>query len=185
MRSGRRFWVALGGSLTFWAMAGGAMAQPAEDGGGGAGGREAGRREAGDRSGGFYGWGPHIGVAGDPDQLVVGLHFDVGRIAQRVRFQPDLELGLGDNHTIFSFTLPAHYLFRTRTEIGPYLGGGVMIGLDDRDRPAPRDDTDVEIGIALTGGLEWRTEHGDRFFLELNLLAGDLHDFQAVGGITF
>jgi hypothetical protein len=180
MRFGRLLCVALGGSLTFWAMAGGATAQPAGSGGGAAGGRA-----GGDRSGGIYGWGPHFGVAGDPDQLVLGLHFDVGRIAPRVRFQPDVELGLGDNHTIFSFTLPAHYLLRTRTEIGPYAGGGIVVGLDDRDRRPPRDDTDVEIGIALTGGLEWRTDHGDRFSLELNLFAGDLHDFQVVGGITF
>jgi hypothetical protein len=181
MLPGRDIRAALAGAITAMAMAGGAIAQ--EPGGG----RRAGESDAGgtSRPGGPYGWGPHLGLAGDPDQLVLGLHFDVGRIAPRVRFQPDVELGLGDNHTIVSFTLPAHFLFRSGGDMAPYAGGGVVVGLDERDRPGTQSDTDVEIGLALTGGLEWRTGHGDRFSLELNLLAGDLHDFQVVAGITF
>jgi hypothetical protein len=172
MVPGREIRTALRGLLAALVTAGGAMAQEGSTGGDG-------------RSGGRYGWGPHFGLAGDPDQLILGLHFDVGRIAPRVRFQPDVELGLGDDHTIFAFTLPAHYVFRTSSDLGPYAGGGIVIGLDDHDRAGRDDDTDVEMAIALTGGLEWRTSGRDRYFLELNLMAGDLHDFQVVGGLTF
>lgn len=151
---------------------------------GGASAPRASSRSGGSSSGSAIdGWGPHAGLAGDPDQLVLGVHFGVGRFAPRVRFQPDVELGLGDHHTIFDVTLPAHYMFRTQGDMMPYAGGGLVIGMDDHS--GVRDDTEVGLGIAFTGGLEWRTAARDRFFLELNLIAGNIQDFQFVAGFTF
>jgi hypothetical protein len=42
---------------------------------------------------GFRGWGPRVGVTLDPDQIHFGVHIDFGNFAERVRFQPNAELG--------------------------------------------------------------------------------------------
>jgi len=101
MVPGRRFRTALATLLAAGAITstGGAIAQEAGDESGTASDRGSAARSSREEEG-VYGWGPHIGLGGDPDQLLLGLHFDVGRIAPRVRFQPDVELGIGDNHTI-------------------------------------------------------------------------------------
>lgn len=137
----------------------------------------------------FRGLGPRVGLGSDPDQLVFGLHFDLGRIAPDVRFQPDFEIGLGDDRTLFVGTFPVHYLFPTREDIQPYAGAGVSVGLVDDDRGLryvrDGDDTDLEAALVLVGGLQWRLSRMNRFLIEVNLIAGDLHDFELLAGWTF
>jgi hypothetical protein len=142
---------------------------------------------AGAASAEFRGVGPRFGVGSDPDQFMVGLHADAGRFATNVRFQPDLEVGMGDDQTVVSFTLPAHYLFPASGDVRPYMGGGLGIGVQDRDygRNYDGDDTDVEMGLVIAGGAQWQMSGSNLFLLELNLIAGDLHDFEFVAGFTF
>jgi hypothetical protein len=131
------------------------------------------------------GLGPRFGIGTDPDQLILGLHIDAGRLAPHARFQPDVEFGLGDNHTLVVANLPVHYVFPTRGDVRPYLGGGFALGLENRDRNHGRSDSDLEAAFLLIGGLEWPTARSRSFFVELNIVAGDLHDFEFVGGFTF
>jgi hypothetical protein len=140
-----------------------------------------------DAGSGVRGWGPRIGLAADPDQVLVGFHVDAGRISPRVRFQPDVEMGVGDDVFVLGFTAPVHYRFPASGDLKPYAGGGVTVGYwdIDRGRDDGYDDDDVEFAIDLIGGLEWIRRGGDLFFLEFDLLAGDLHDFQFVAGWTF
>lgn len=137
----------------------------------------------------FRGLGPRVGLGSDPDQLLLGMHFDLGRIARDVRFQPDFEVGLGDDRTIVAGTLPVHYLFPVEEDIRPYAGGGLSFGLVDDDRGArfvrDEDDTDLELAFVLVGGLQWSLSRATRFLIEVNLVAGDLHDFELVAGWTF
>jgi opacity protein-like surface antigen len=137
----------------------------------------------------FRGLGPRVGLGSDPDQLLLGMHFDLGRIAPDVRFQPDFEIGLGDDRTILAGTFPVHYLFPVEEDIQPYAGAGLAVGLIDDDRGGRyvrnNDDTDLELAFVLIGGLQWRLSRTNRFLLELNLVAGDLHDFELVAGWTF
>jgi hypothetical protein len=142
---------------------------------------------AGAASAEFRGVGPRFGVGSDPDQFIMGLHLDAGRFATNVRFQPDLEVGAGDDQTLVAFTLPAHYLFPVHGDVRPYMGGGLGIGIEDHDtaRTGDGDDTDVEMGLVMAAGAQWQMSSGSLFLLELNLIAGDLHDFEFVAGFTF
>ena len=55
---------------------------------------------------GLRGWGPRVGLAGDPDQVVAGVHFDLGEFAPQVWFQPDVLLGFGDDVTSLECEAP-------------------------------------------------------------------------------
>jgi opacity protein-like surface antigen len=138
-------------------------------------------RAAGEAGHGIRGWGPRVGFAADPDQLVIGAHMDAGRLAPRVRFQPDVELGVGDNVVILGFTAPVHYLFKVSGDIQPYAGGGVTLGFVNVDNG----DDDVEAALDLIGGLEWSMKSGNLFFTEFDIMVGDLQDFQIIAGWTF
>lgn len=136
---------------------------------------------------GIRGWGPRVGLASDPDQLVLGLHLDAGRLATRVRFQPDVEVGIGDDFVILGISAPVHYRFPVKGDIAPYAGGGVTVGYIDFDAPDGYrgDDDDVDFAIDLIGGLEWTLRSGNLFFVEFDLLVGDLQDFELLAGWTF
>jgi hypothetical protein len=132
----------------------------------------------------FRGIGPRFGVGDDPDQAIIGMHVDAGRFATNVRFQPDLELGIGDDVTLINFTFPAHYLFPVSGSVRPFAGGGLAVGIEDQD-DRRGDDTDLEIGMVIAGGAQWEMSDANLFLLELDIIAGDLHDFELVGGFTF
>lgn len=123
-------------------------------------------------------WGPRVGVADDPDQVLVGLQWDLGSVANRLYVQPDAELGMGNHATVLLFSVPLHYRFRTSSSIAPYAGGGVSAGLVWPDGG----DTNFEMQLKIVGGLQWRLGSGNRFFTELSLGLGDLHDVTVVGG---
>jgi hypothetical protein len=129
------------------------------------------------------GWGLRVGLADDPDQVVAGVHFDLGEIVEHLRLQPNIELGVGDNHTTLFGTGALHYRFDVNAQFRPYAGGGLTLGFIDHDHRD--DDTDFEIGLKVIGGIEWRLKKAQEFFLELNLGFGDIHDAQVFVGWTF
>ena len=137
--------------------------------------------------GNYEGWGVRGGLADSPDQVVVGAHWVFEEIAPNLRFMPNIELGDGDDHTILALAAPFHYMFRNAdTAFTPYAGGGVVLAWIDEDRPPPfGDDDDFEIAIRGTGGLEWQLKKRRRFFVEVSLIGGDVHDVQAMAGWTF
>ena len=134
---------------------------------------------------GFEGWGPRVGVQSDPDQGFVGAQFNFGEFAPRLRFQPNVELGFGDDPTIFSITVPVLYRFDVSPDITPYAGGGVVVLLDNHDPPGQKDDTDLEIGIRGYGGIEWPLRSGNAFFLEFSVGFSDIPDVQFLAGWNF
>jgi hypothetical protein len=132
---------------------------------------------------GYRGWGPRVGLASDPDQALVGAHLDLGEFARDVRFWPNVELGLGDDHAVVALTAPVHYVWRdlSGTSAMPYAGGGIALAYVDPDEG----DSDVELGGKIGGGAGWRLAGGTEFFAELNLGLGDIHDFEVVVGWLF
>lgn len=126
-------------------------------------------------------WGMRAGLGVDPDQALVGLQWDLGEFVSNLRFQPDIELGVGDDALTFYGTAPVHYLFNVDAGFTPYAGGGVALGLVNVDLPeeaSDDDDTSFEAGLRAVGGLEWERKNGKPFAVELNLGIGDVHDFQ-------
>ena len=134
---------------------------------------------------GMRGWGPRVGLAADPDQVVGGVHFDLGEFVPRVAFQPDVVLGLGDDVTAVVASAPVWYRFEgVSARVTPYAGGALAVGLFNVDR-RDDDDTDVEFGFQVGGGGEWLLKGGTRFHVELRLDLGDVWDAVAVAGWTF
>src|SRR5688572_13815850 len=94
------------------------------------------------------GAGPRFGFSLDPDQLVLGGQVLIGEVAPNVTFDPNLELGFGDNVTVIGTSFDLHYHFAlTNSEWRPYLGAGVGIHFFDQDRQPPAsDNTFTEVG---------------------------------------
>jgi len=136
---------------------------------------------------GMRGWGLRAGFALDPDQVLFGFHWDLGEFVKNLRFQPDVELGVGDDELTVYGTAPVHYLFNIDGTFRPYAGGGLVIGVVNVDRPAPAggDDTSFEAGARIIGGLQWTLRGGNRFAVEANVGLGDVPDFQAKAVWTF
>jgi len=136
---------------------------------------------------GWYGWGVRLGVASDADQVVGGAHVNFGEVANHLRFQPDLQLGSGDDVTTLYGTAPLYYRFqRFGSGMTPYAGGGLAVGWVDYDAPPGfEDESDVEVGGKATGGVEWERRDGAAMGVELSLGFGDVHDVQVVGCWSF
>jgi opacity protein-like surface antigen len=136
---------------------------------------------------GWNGWGVRLGVASDADQVLGGAHVNLGEIANNLRFQPDVQVGAGDDVTTLYGTVPVYYRFERSSTMTLYAGGGPAIGYVDYDLPpgARGDDSEVETGAKATGGIEWRKRSANTFSLEVSLGFGDVHDFQFVGAWTF
>lgn len=130
------------------------------------------------------GWGPRLGLAVDPDQVHFGAHLDAGYLADQLRFQPNFEMGLGDNMTIGAFNFDMLYLFNSRWDTwAPFLGGGPAANLVDHDRN--NSDADLEAGLNLVGGVERRLASGGRFHSELRFGLIDTPDLKWTVGWTF
>lgn len=136
---------------------------------------------------GMRGWGLRAGAATDPDQVIVGAHFDLGEVIDQLRLQPSLELGIGDDVSTVQGLVPVHYRFETGGEWTPYTGGGLLLALIDYDdRPGRRDDdNELEIAPVAVGGVEWAPSGGRRLLFELQLGGGVAFDAKVVVGMTF
>lgn len=134
---------------------------------------------------GYYGLGPRVGVANDPDQIVAGMQFNFGEFAPRLRFQPNFEIGLGDDYTIVSVTAPVHYRFKVDANVVPYAGGGITLAFVDHDLDSGSNDRDFEIAAKAVGGVEWPLQGSKQFFLELNIGVGDIQDAEVLAGWMF
>lgn len=134
---------------------------------------------------GFRGWGPRVGVTIDPDQFHFGAHLDFGNFARHVRFQPNFELGLGNDITFGALNFEASYRFSETWDVwSPYLGGGLGLNFVSAD-DGFGDDTNTDIGVNVLGGLEKGLSSGDRFFAEVKLGLVDSPDAKITAGWTF
>ena len=132
------------------------------------------------------GIGPRVGFSTGPEQLVFGGHIVIGEVAPDITFDPSLEVGIGDDRTIITVNLDMHYHFRTDTRWRPSVGAGASINQInyDEDRFGNRDsDTEVDGGVILGAGVPTRS--GNRFFTELKLGLGDVHDLKFMVGWNF
>ena len=130
------------------------------------------------------GWGLRAGLAVDPDQVLFGVHWDLGEIVEHLRLQPNVELGAGDDVLTIFGAVPVHYMFRVQSKFTPYAGGGLVLGVARYDRPN-NDDTSLEAGARIIGGLQWPLNNGKPLAVEVNLGLGDVQDFEAKVAWTF
>ncbi len=134
---------------------------------------------------GYRGWGPRVGFSGDPDQIVGGVHFDLGEFAPHVRWQPSVDFGFGDDVFALTGNLMVAYYFQVQGTVTPYAGGQLTAAYFSFDDGRGGDDSDTEIGPAGVGGIETKLKSGTRFLAELQLGFGDIPDVKVLVGWTF
>lgn len=136
---------------------------------------------------GFRGWGPRVGLTIDPDQIHFGAHLDFGNFARHVRFQPNIEMGFGDNVKLVTVNFEAAYRFRQSWDVwSPYLGGGLGVNFASFDNNGHGDDSSTDLGVNVLGGIERGLSSGNRFFAEAKLgLVDESPDVKLTVGWTF
>ncbi len=130
----------------------------------------------------FLGWGVRGGVSDRPDQLLVGVQADLGELIENLRFVPNVELGVGDDQTILSLSAPVFYHWPERGQFDFYGGGGIALGMVDRDEAdEPGEDDGLEFVIAPTiaGGLAWPVGQSEAG-VELALSANELQNAKLI-----
>jgi hypothetical protein len=133
-------------------------------------------------------YGFRAGFSVDPDQLVLGGQMQVGEVAPNLSFDPNLELGFGDNLTIIAFNLDMHYHFDlSNSSWRPYMGAGAGINFIQQDAPpGTSDDSFTKVAGGLIVGAGVPTRSGNRFFSELKIGLGDwAPDLKVLVGFNF
>ncbi|MGE0392441.1 MAG: hypothetical protein AB7I25_01250 [Vicinamibacterales bacterium] len=123
-------------------------------------------------------FGVRAGASGGPEQFYFGVHADAGPIADRLRFRPNLELGVGDDSTLTAVNLEFVYpvqLDKSR-DWSVYPGVGPAFNIVNRNS-----NTDLRGGLNFILGLA----HRDGFFTELKVGALDSPDVKFGVGYTF
>ncbi len=141
---------------------------------------------------GYRAFGLRGGLGVDPDQFVFGAHLDLGTLAKQVRLQPSFDIGFGDNLTVGTINVDAHYLFTTKGSGKPYAGGGLTIAIANREGGSSEvfGNSDVGAGISLVGGIQWgrpprRSKAAGRYLFEIRVGVGDVPNFKFLFGINF
>lgn len=136
---------------------------------------------------GFFAVGLRAGVSVDPEQAFVGLHFDLGELTEHLLLRPDLEIGFGDDETVYAAGAQVLYFFPRRwKQWEPYAGGEIGVNHREIDEPRGVRDPD-ETGLALNavGGIETELEGGNRFLVELKLGLAEEPRLKLLVGWTF
>lgn len=139
----------------------------------------AGAQELGLRS-----YGIRIGAALEDDpQILVGGHADVGRLTPDIRLQPLFTVGAGSDVLTLLLGGEAHYLFPVEAgaTIEPYVGGGVGLHHIDLDEG----DSDTDIALLVTGGVDFPMERWWSWFAEGRFVIADESVFRLEAGVNW
>lgn len=131
--------------------------------------------------------GPRFGFSTDPDQVVVGGQLSLREFAPDWSFDPNLELGFGDDRTTIAFGLDAHYHLRLAgSDWRPYVGGGLGVDFVSWDEPlGVRDHSETDVGVNAVAGFTIPAGPGRQWFTELRFGLGDLPTLKIMGGMNF
>jgi hypothetical protein len=123
--------------------------------------------------------GLRAGFSASPDQFFFGGHYVTRPVWNRLRFQPNVEAGFGDDRTVVAFNMEFGYWMAVNPVWHAYVGGGPAINLisgNGKDH-----DEDVGAGLTILAGFRRR---GGLFF-EMKVGAFDSPDFKLAVGYTF
>ena len=98
------------------------------------------------------GLGVRAGVSADPDQFYGGIDYETAELLDRLRFRPNLEIGVGDDKILT--TVNFEFVYRIPIQKKPwsvYLGAGPALVITHA-----HDDTDAGGGFNILLGLAHR-----------------------------
>jgi hypothetical protein len=122
--------------------------------------------------------GLRAGFSANPDQFFVGGHYVTGPVWDKLRFQPNVEAGFGDDSTAVAFNMEFGYWMPINQEWQAYFGGGPAMNLISSNG---KDGTDAGPGLTGLAGLR----HRGGLFFEMKVGAFDSPDFKLAAGYTF
>ncbi len=118
------------------------------------------------------------GMSVDPDQFFIGAHYVTAPLVERLRFQPSLEVGVGDHQKVVALNFDFAWYLPAGRQWQVYVGGGPAINVFSHDRG---DDSETQGGLNVVLGAR---QHGG-FFFELRVGAADSPDLKFGVGYTF
>jgi hypothetical protein len=93
--------------------------------------------------------GARAGVSVDPDQFYFGGHVETAPLIDRLRFRPNIEIGVGDDRTLVAFNFEFAYHFPSQGTWNVYAGAGPALNL-----LRFRGETDAGGGLNLLMGVQ-------------------------------
>ena len=128
------------------------------------------------------GAGVRAGFSVDPDQFFIGGHFVTSPIWDRLRFQPNVEAGFGDDRTVIAFNMEFGYWMPVNADWHAYVAAGPAMNIFSGNGNGKGNDGD-DVGPGLTVGVGLRRRGG--LFFEVKVGAFDSPDFKMAVGYTF
>lgn len=120
--------------------------------------------------------GVRVGASSDPDQFYFGGHLETRPLADRLRFRPNAEIGIGDDVTVAAFNFEFVYAFPSSRPWNLYAGAGPALNLVNTDRGS-----DAHGGFNILVGAA----HRDGLFVELKVGALDSPELKFGVGYVF
>jgi len=124
------------------------------------------------------GGGVRAGLSANPDQFFIGGHYVTKPLWDRLRFQPTVEAGFGDDRTVVAFGMEFGYWMPISAGWQAYVGGGPAMNLISGNG---RNGDDVGPGLNVFAGIGLRSG----LFFEMKVGAFDSPDFKLAAGYTF
>jgi hypothetical protein len=120
--------------------------------------------------------GVRAGISVNPDQLYFGGHLQTAPLIDRVRFRPNVEIGVGDDATLAAFNFEFTYAFASKQPWHPYAGAGPAVNYY-----WAHGGSDARGGFNLLFGLE----NAKGLFFEAKFGVADSPDLTIGVGLTF
>jgi hypothetical protein len=122
-------------------------------------------------------YGARVGVSGSPDQFYFGGHVETPPVVDRLRFRPNIEIGLGDDVTVVGLNFELAYHFPQRNGWNVYAGAGPALNIIDVEQG----ESGAEGGFNVLLGLQ----HQNGLFFEIKGGAIDSPNFKFGVGYVF
>jgi hypothetical protein len=126
--------------------------------------------------------GIRAGVSADPDQFFFGGHIESRPLIERLTFRPNVELGIGDDLTVFTGNLEFVYSVPLREPWRVYFGAGPALVVFSRDDDGPGNDND---GAGGGFNILLGAQHTDGLFGELKIGLVDSPELKVTIGYAF
>jgi hypothetical protein len=118
------------------------------------------------------------GVSVDPDQFYFGGHYETTPLIDRLRFKPNIEIGIGDDLTHVGVNFEFVYKYSVNNAWSLYAGAGPAINFYSFDDV---DDGQTEPGLNILFGAE----AASGLFFEVKLGTIDSPELKFGVGFTF